>query len=122
MKTKRSNLPEDVLNKTFDSLHESGTKGANDTYMNLTKQTDSQMSYLHNKTNRILVEKSEDSKMSGFFSLINSEGKKNPDDDDAVLMDEVPVTGDTGEKKKKKNERYTPLEQRKPKILFFADP
>ena len=109
MKTKRSNLPEDVLNRTVDSL-ESGTKGANDTYMNLTKQTDSQMSYLHTKTNKILVEKSEDSKMSGFFSLINNEGKQNPDDDDAVLMDEVPVTGDNSEKKKKKNERYTPLE------------
>ena len=105
----------------MDSL-ESATKGANDTYMNLTKQTESNMSYLHTKTNRILVEKSEDSKMSGFFSLINSEGKKNPDDDDVVLMDEVPVTGDTAEKKKKKDVRYTPLEQRKPKILFFADP
>ena len=32
------------------------------------------------------------------------------------------LTGESGEKKKKKDVRYTPLEQRKPKVLFFADP
>ena len=59
--------------------------------------------------------------MSGFLSLINDE-KNNPDDDDAVLMGELPDTGTTSKMKKKKDVRYTPLEQRKPKILFFADP
>ena len=60
--------------------------------------------------------------MSGFLSLIENDGKKTFDDDDAVLMGDVPLTGTTSEKKKKKDVRYTPLEQRKPKILFFADP
>ena len=81
------------------------------------------MSYLHTKTNRYMVEKDEkESKMSGFLSLIENDGKKTVDDDDAVLMGDVPLTGTTSEKKKKKDVRYTPLEQRKPKILFFADP
>ena len=91
--------------------------------MTLTKQTDSNLSYLHTKTNRYMVEKDEkESKMSGFLSLIENDGKKTVDDDDAVLMGDVPLTGTTSEKKKKKDVRYTPLEQRKPKILFFADP
>ena len=97
-------------------------KGANDTYMTLTKQTDSNLSYHHTKTNRILVEEGErESKMSGFLSLIEG-NKKTIEDGDDVLMGDVPLTGTSSEKKKKKDVRYTPMEQRKPKILFFADP
>ena len=113
----------------MDAFHTTGQSsqtaggGANDTYMTLTKSLQSadkldNESVLNTKTSKILVEKG-DSKLSGFFDLLND--VKSPDDDDAVLMGDT-VTGENGEKKKKKDLRYTPLEQRKPKIIFFQDP
>ena len=54
-----------------------------------------------------------------FMSTEKRRKQKRDDDEDSVLIDD---NSSSGSKKKKKDDRFTPMEERKPKVVFHGDP